>query len=311
MKTRCSNLLILVLLVLQIFSSSFLEAQNSTVSVDQARIQFAQTLSLAMSNTAVRNFLKTEAALQFDQDYDVLYQVVKNKQVSPGQTFASLLISYAPSTIQNKTSFFNTDLCQLDPLLNISFPELANNIKVESWNTGSYVPLVAVVETTFDDQSTSNVKAYNSTGSLTSLSTSCRAYVSGSVVGPSERVMAVNPTTMVTSDGVQLSGIPSDYEILQNGGCFNFYVRKFINVTPPSGTGSESGDCQRDFKTTKDDLYQVTMRTAADRNWAEGFLGGKLEMEAHIFFAESGLNSSGLTEIVKSFSLNQDYYSNA
>jgi len=179
MKTRCSNLLILVLLVLQIFSSSFLEAQNSTVSVDQARIQFAQTLSLAMSNTAVRNFLKTEAALQFDQDYDVLYQVVKNKQVSPGQTFASLLISYAPSTIQNKTSFFNTDLCQLDPLLNISFPELANNIKVESWNTGSYVPLVAVIETTFDDQSTSNVKAYNSTGSLTSLSTSCRAYVSG------------------------------------------------------------------------------------------------------------------------------------
>ena len=310
MKTRFLNLLVLAALVFQFLDSASLKAQTNTNPVDQARNQFAQTLSLAMSNPAVRNFLKMEAALQFDQDYDVLYETVKNKQVYSGQSFASILVSYAPSNVINKVAFFNYNLCQLDPLLNISFPELDNDIKVENWNTTSLIPIVAVVETSFDDITTTTVNAYNNTGGLISLSTSVEPTSLIAVVGPCERVLAVNPATMMTSDGVHLSGIPSNYEVLQTGGCFSFYLRKFINIPPPNSVGPEGGDCQRDTKTTRDDLYQTTMRTTADRNWAELFLGGKLEMEAHIFFAETGLNISGLSEIVKSFSLNRDYQGN-
>ena len=122
MKTRFSCLTLLAVVALQFFTGASLQAQE--ITKDQARNQFAQTLALAMSNPGLRDFLKTEASRQFDGDFDILYEVVKNREVSPGRTFASVLANYASGSIPNKVAFFSSDLCQIDPLLNISFPEL-------------------------------------------------------------------------------------------------------------------------------------------------------------------------------------------
>lgn len=309
MKTLFSSLTLFAVVALQLFTGASLQAQEMTK--DQARNQFAQTLALAMSNSGLRDFLKAEAARQFDGDFDILYEAVKNREVSPGRTFASVLVNYGSVSIPNKASFFGTDLCQIDPLLNISFPEL-EAASVQDWNTATVVPAVAVIETSFIDNGSLTAKGYDIRGSQISFSSTVEPTTLTAVVGPSERVIAVNRATMTTSDGVRLTeGIPSGYQFFMTGGCFDLYIHQLIPLDPPAGGGGSTPDaCERDQKTTKDDLYQVTMRTKDDRNWAEGWLYGKLEMEAHIFFADNGLNSSGLTELIKSFSLKRDYYNN-
>jgi hypothetical protein len=87
----------------------------------------------------LREIIKTKALEQFDRDYDVLYQIIKNEAVENGLTVRKLLLKH----------FENEDvLKQIEtkhPTLTIFVPILPeNSFSAEIWNTTEQIPAVAI-----------------------------------------------------------------------------------------------------------------------------------------------------------------------
>src|SRR5690606_34445048 len=102
-------------------------------------IYFAKTLAKAVQEEkAIRDFIKDRSLEMFDKDYDVLYHMIKNMELSTGETFQSALYKYADSR-QN----FDDAVANL-PLLNILVPKLPDGFSAPTWDTDSQVPYVAV-----------------------------------------------------------------------------------------------------------------------------------------------------------------------
>lgn len=82
--------------------------------------EFAIILSKAVSDSRdLREFIKTEACLQVNKDYEVFYPWVKNKTVSAGNTFREILLPYCETEAQ---------LLRIEhslPLLTILIPDLS------------------------------------------------------------------------------------------------------------------------------------------------------------------------------------------
>jgi len=80
--------------------------------------KFANLLSKATyERQDVREFLKKEAVVQFDKNYDIFYPLVKDKNVS-GETFRDILVSYSS----------NKEIEEIErnvPFLNILIPKIA------------------------------------------------------------------------------------------------------------------------------------------------------------------------------------------
>ena len=90
----------------------------NTSSKEELMNKFSKILSNVVSKDKnVRSFLKREALEQFNKNYDVLYQFVKDKDID-GETLRTKLIKASSeetiSTIENAV-----------PLLNIYLPDLS------------------------------------------------------------------------------------------------------------------------------------------------------------------------------------------
>ncbi|MGN8067880.1 hypothetical protein [Mucilaginibacter sp. SG564] len=109
--------------------------ENSATSKSQ--ITFAKILAKAVkTDGALRAFLKEESLKQFDNDYDVLYLMIKDKKVNNTETVHEKLVHFANS----KEELESIEI-QL-PLLTILIPTLPN-FSPEKWNTNTEIPLVA------------------------------------------------------------------------------------------------------------------------------------------------------------------------
>ena len=89
----------------------------------------------------------------FDHEYDILYALVKDKEISSGVTFEDVLMSYAES----KEHFKNAIDKEL--LLTIYVPELTN-WDANKWNTAEEVPIVAVCDE-YKKKKTTKVLAFD------------------------------------------------------------------------------------------------------------------------------------------------------
>jgi len=101
--------------------------------------KFATALHEAMlNNKELREFLKEEALIKFNKDYDILYNYVKSKQIG-NYSFRDILLDYFER---------EEDLAQIEsqiPSLTIFVPSLPNDsFSAELWNTDEEVPLVAI-----------------------------------------------------------------------------------------------------------------------------------------------------------------------
>lgn len=128
----------------------------SKYSVDtKIKTKFAKALSKAVAeNQQLREFLKVEALKKITKDYDVIYNVVKNKDINSGLftrssssvTLHSLLLPY----FENEQELI--DIENELPLLTIFVPDLQeDSFSAESWDTTSQIPLVAVRSYETDD----------------------------------------------------------------------------------------------------------------------------------------------------------------
>lgn len=108
-----------------------------TNETDNMQMEFAKTLAIAIAdNTELRGLIKKEALKKFDNDYDILYQTIKDDIIG-STTVSELLSNYASSKEQFKL------IEKRLPLLTIFIPILPN-FSPETWNTSSEVPKIAV-----------------------------------------------------------------------------------------------------------------------------------------------------------------------
>jgi hypothetical protein len=80
--------------------------------------EFSQILSKSIyDNTPLRKFLKEEALKKFDNDYDILYQLIKNKSIE-GKTFREILVSNSSeekiNEIENNIPLLNILITNID-----------------------------------------------------------------------------------------------------------------------------------------------------------------------------------------------------
>lgn len=132
------------------------ETKKSLISGDegyQRRMYVAKTLAKALTNEDLRSFLKKESLKMFDHEYDILYALVKDKEISSGVTFEDVLMSYAESKEHLKNAI------DKELLLTIYVPELTN-WDANKWNTAEEVPIVAVCDE-YKKKKTTKVLAFD------------------------------------------------------------------------------------------------------------------------------------------------------
>jgi hypothetical protein len=134
----------------------------STAKLDQNRTEFAKIFAKAIADKDVKKLIKAEAAKQFNQDYDVLFQLVKDNEIRPGLSLYNYLASFAAS----REAF--DDLIESLPLLTIFVPNFSH-FSASKGDVSSQTPLVTVVNSTYDEKSNTKLIAFNDEGNTTEL----------------------------------------------------------------------------------------------------------------------------------------------
>jgi len=101
---------------------------------------FAKALYGAMEESSrLREIIKFQAMEQFNKEYDVLYQFIKNEQVEDGLTVRDLLLKHF------KSEKILTAIETQHPTLTIHVPQLLeDSFSAEKWNIAEQVPIVAI-----------------------------------------------------------------------------------------------------------------------------------------------------------------------
>ncbi|SDJ81304.1 hypothetical protein SAMN04487898_104338 [Pedobacter sp. ok626] len=133
----------LLMLLIFLFSCKKEKQQNNQFvepplsARQEAKIVFSKTLAIALEKEpSLRAFIKSEALKMFDNDYDVLLQMVLGKDLGQ-ETVSEILFKHAPSKVALQ------DAIESLPTLTIMVPEVPN-FTAETWNTASEIPMVAV-----------------------------------------------------------------------------------------------------------------------------------------------------------------------
>jgi hypothetical protein len=151
------------------------ETENLSVH-DKMAVDLAKSVARSVDLEPVRKFLKDEAALRFDGDYDILLQEVRHKPVADlsaagrgtSLTFGEVLFGAAPDhagrTAQGATGQTLLDsLGAMYPLMQIAIPELRSQT-VEDWDVAKQKPLVAVMPEDYQEGKTKTLRAYDADG---------------------------------------------------------------------------------------------------------------------------------------------------
>ena len=119
-----------------VVSATFLEQSESNLILKQ---KFSSALVKVLGqNEEVRSLIKEEDLKQIDFDYDVLYCLIKDKQLKNGVTLEEYLEKYLTS---DELKCIHKQL----PTLTLFVPTLPeNSFSVHSWNTIDELPAVAV-----------------------------------------------------------------------------------------------------------------------------------------------------------------------
>ena len=115
-----------------VVSATFLEQSESNLILKQ---KFSSALVKVLGqNEEVRSLIKEEALKQIDFDYDVLYCLIKDKQLKNGVTLEEYLEKYLTS---DELKCIHKQL----PTLTLFVPTLPeNSFSVHSWNTIDELP---------------------------------------------------------------------------------------------------------------------------------------------------------------------------
>lgn len=123
------------------------------------KAEFSKALAKVFAESKdVRELIRNEALKKINYDYDVLYQLVKDINLSNGMTLETLVLKY----VDAKTY---TEILKEHPTLTIFIPELPeNSFSAEIWDTDNEIPYVCSRE--FHEN---GIPIYDSTGKVFTL----------------------------------------------------------------------------------------------------------------------------------------------
>lgn len=137
------------------------DLNNETVVTDQKiklQTAFAKALATAVyKDESLRKFLKSESLKQFNNDDDILYNLVKDIEVNNGETFREKISKFLSGSELNK---IENSL----PLLTIFIPTIPN-FNPQIWKPETDIPVVAVA----NKDSKGSVSLYDNLGKSISL----------------------------------------------------------------------------------------------------------------------------------------------
>ena len=164
-------------------STGLLLPEQPLSTTDQLRTNFTGILAKAIAHVGVRDVIRNEALKMFDNDYDVLLQLVKDREIQPGLS----LIDYLSSL--GLTDEMRNRLESELPLLTIMTPTL-KNFSAASWNTASDIPLVAVINSGFNEKQRTPIPAFDYQGNTYRLKSYEPPAIPVIVVKENERMIA-------------------------------------------------------------------------------------------------------------------------
>lgn len=184
---------------------------------------FAKTLAKAVEHDEnLRAFLKEQSLKQFDNDHDILYQLVKDVEIN-GETFHQKLLRF---TNVEKLQEIESKL----PLLTIFIPTVPN-FNPNTWNTANESPVIAV---TNDNHS---ISLYNKNGEELRLNLNEVPSFPVLVIKDNERVLVNSrlnklSTTkeMLSTIGVNKSNTSFSYSFIADTFNGSFRAEQLSNV---------------------------------------------------------------------------------
>lgn len=124
-----------------------LKVDNLYDSKSNLKREFGKALVKSMAESkSLRDLIKNESLKMFDNDYEVLYQMIKNETLENNVTVRNLIIK----NLGSENLLDNIEIN--NPTLTILVPELPENtFSAKLWNTENQIPKVAVRLTTSND----------------------------------------------------------------------------------------------------------------------------------------------------------------
>ncbi|SFE81905.1 DUF3103 family protein [Thermoflexibacter ruber] len=120
--------------------------------INQNLEKVAFSLAAQMNDPEIRKIIKDEALKQFDGDYDILYNHLKNIKTKDGKSIGEKLM------LKNKN--IHAQATKI-PKFQLSVP-----INCESWDTENHIPLVVIIPQGKSDKEISRLKAIDYKGNI-------------------------------------------------------------------------------------------------------------------------------------------------
>jgi hypothetical protein len=167
---------------------------------DELKTVFGKAFASALADsTSLRKLIKDEALAKFDNDYDVLYHLIKDRPLEDGQTVRELLLGYFES--EEQLSNVEREL----PLLTIFVPELPmKSFSAKSWDAETQIPAVGITS-----YKTNDVTLIDHKGEERIIEAGFIPAFPVVVIKENERVIQVatsNPSSMAKGRVLQASG---------------------------------------------------------------------------------------------------------
>jgi hypothetical protein len=132
-----------------------------TVSRDITHDALAKVLALALTDRQVRLFLHSEIARQFTGDFDILYDLIKDKEIESEENG---LVKFS-ELLQNKAREAGVDFSMFeDASFGYKNLQISSPVYFESWNPDTYTPLVISLPVDYQEGEGRMVSAFNANG---------------------------------------------------------------------------------------------------------------------------------------------------
>jgi hypothetical protein len=166
------NRIFIIFLLLLIFNSCQKEPEmkalipdpvkaDKIVTHDQIHNALAKVLSISLNERNVRLLLHAEIAKQFTYDFDILYDIVKDKEVE-SEKFGTVRLSELLANIAREAK---VDFSVLDenanPYKNL---QISSPVYFENWDPQEYIPLVVSLPADYQEGRGEKVRAFDRYG---------------------------------------------------------------------------------------------------------------------------------------------------
>lgn len=231
------------------FISENISEKSSNIKSESA-IEFTKIIANAVKDKDIREFIKQQALLQIDNDYDVIYHYVKDLKMNNGKTFRENLSLHCNNGNIDKLD----QITDIDKTLTILVPYIKNVFNAKTWNIENIIPCVAYRNEENDRLSTFNVQ-----GDLSYLARYSKPQEAVLVVKSNERLMAIENGNAITRSN-------NANAIANKDGVFGYFIdEEFNNIKKPevsvlsrATTSSSQPEIYVNFDTT-DKLYIASL----------------------------------------------------